>query len=410
MAQPSAYEQYVLELLNRARSDPGAEATRLGIGLNDGLPAGTLSDTPEQPLAFNPDLIDAAQQHSAWMLANNSFSHTGANGSSPGDRMSAAGYQFSGASGWGENIAIEYGSSTSLDQAMADTLETMLFKSPGHRTNILDGDFREVGVGLGTGDYQGQSAVDLTQDFADSGSLPFLTGVAYTDLNGDNFYEPGEGLGGLSVKATSNTGAVYQTTTWDAGGYQLQVPAGTYQVTFSGGALTSPVTETATIGSQNVELDLERSPTNTTPATTTSSPPESTASGDQATGSKGANPPADSPPVPSQHDTLTLGLSEVSSRGNLQFIAYLDGHQLGSGPQTVDVQRSAGSSESFTFSGSWGPGPHDLEIDLIGRGSNRPHGKLYVDNVIYDGATTSIGAILHGDQDYTMTVPALHGG
>ena len=129
MAQPSAYEQYMLELMNHARSNPGAEAARLGIGLNDGVAAGTLSGAPEQPLAFNPQLIDAAQQHSAWMLATDTFSHTGANGSSPGDRMNAAGYGFNGAWGWGENIAIQYGPGVTLDQGMADTLEAMLFKA-----------------------------------------------------------------------------------------------------------------------------------------------------------------------------------------------------------------------------------------------------------------------------------------
>ena len=31
MAQPTAYEQYFLELVNRARANPGAEAKRLGL-------------------------------------------------------------------------------------------------------------------------------------------------------------------------------------------------------------------------------------------------------------------------------------------------------------------------------------------------------------------------------------------
>src|ERR1700759_265966 len=123
MAEPSAYEQYLLELVNAARANPTATASSLGIGLNDGLPAGTISGTPEAPLAFNPSLISAAQQHSAWMLANNTFSHTGAGGSSPGDRMTAAGYTFTGSWAWGENIAITYGAGTSLSTATVVSLE-----------------------------------------------------------------------------------------------------------------------------------------------------------------------------------------------------------------------------------------------------------------------------------------------
>ena len=54
MAQPTAFEQYFLELVNRARLDPAAEAARLGIGLNDGLAAGTITTAAKAPLAFNP--------------------------------------------------------------------------------------------------------------------------------------------------------------------------------------------------------------------------------------------------------------------------------------------------------------------------------------------------------------------
>jgi hypothetical protein len=65
MVEPTAYEQYILELINRARANPGAEAARLGIDLNQGLAAGTISTAAKQPLAFNPLLIDAARGHSA---------------------------------------------------------------------------------------------------------------------------------------------------------------------------------------------------------------------------------------------------------------------------------------------------------------------------------------------------------
>lgn len=97
--EPTEYEQLMLELINRARADPLGEAARLGIGLNDGLPAGSISGEPKQALAFNAILISAARGHSQWMLDVDQFSHTGVNGSSPGDRMSAASYPFAGAGG-----------------------------------------------------------------------------------------------------------------------------------------------------------------------------------------------------------------------------------------------------------------------------------------------------------------------
>ena len=42
-ATPTNDEQYMLELINRARANPAAEAATYGIDLNEGLSAGTIS-------------------------------------------------------------------------------------------------------------------------------------------------------------------------------------------------------------------------------------------------------------------------------------------------------------------------------------------------------------------------------
>src|SRR4051812_48822413 len=91
-AYPTALEQYVVELINRGRANPSAEAQRYGVALNEGLAAGTISTAAKQPLAVNPYLTDGARNHSGWMLDTGTFSHTGSGGSNPGGRMSAAGY------------------------------------------------------------------------------------------------------------------------------------------------------------------------------------------------------------------------------------------------------------------------------------------------------------------------------
>ncbi len=255
MAEPTAFEQYLLELINRARLDPTAEAARFGIGLNDGLAAGTISAAAKAPLAFNPLLVDAARDHSAWMLATDTFAHTGAGGSSPGDRMRAAGYTFTGSWTWGENIALRSGT---ISAATVELLHEQLFESAGHRTNILNASFREAGLGLAQGEYRGFTATDVTEAFAKSGSAVFLTGVAFDDADGDRFYDPGEGLGGITLSIRNTvTGTVATSTTWSAGGYQLALGAGSYEVTFTGGALAAPVVRGVTIGGSNVKLDLD---------------------------------------------------------------------------------------------------------------------------------------------------------
>ncbi len=256
MAQFSSYEQYMLELINLARLDPAAEAQRRGIDLNQGLAAGTISTASKQPLAGNDLLGTAAANHSLWMLATDTFSHTGANGSSPGARMTAAGYKFTGSWTWGENIVWR---GTTGTIGMLDTVtreENSLFLSAGHRANLLNPNFREIGIGIETGEYNGYNAVMATQNFAKSGTLPFLTGVAYVDSDANRFYTPGEGRGGIRVDARLAGGATTAATTAAAGGYQAQLAAGTYEVTLSGTGLAKPLGATLAIGSENVKLDL----------------------------------------------------------------------------------------------------------------------------------------------------------
>lgn len=88
-------------------------------------------------LTANATLAKAAQAHSADMAAHQNMSHTGSDGSSPGDRITRAGYSWSA---YGENVA--YGYSTP-EQVMAGWMS-----SPGHRANILNCSYKEIGVGL----------------------------------------------------------------------------------------------------------------------------------------------------------------------------------------------------------------------------------------------------------------------
>lgn len=251
----TSYEQYMLELVNRARADPGAEASRLGIDLNQGLPAGTLVDTPKQPLAFHSALIDSSRAHSTWMLDNDVFSHTGVNGSSAGDRMTAAGYPFSGSWTWGENIAYKATTAPSFDQsAYTLDLHNNLFLSPGHRENILKDSFDEIGIGLINGDYDGYNSWMGTQNFAASGGTPgpLLTGVVYDDSNSNGFYDPGEGASGVTIRLSDGS----ETTTSATGGYALPYSGSGSQVaTFFGGSVGAAINQNFVATGKNVKLD-----------------------------------------------------------------------------------------------------------------------------------------------------------
>lgn len=253
----------MLELINRGRMDPTAEAQRLGIGLNDNLSPGTINGSAKQPLAFTPTLNISSDAHSTSMLSGNYFSHTGSDGSTVSDRVFAAGWEAAAGSGWtvGENISYRASSanSTGFNASTIESHHNGLFLSAGHRTNLMSDRFSEIGIGQVVGAYTTSSGTTypftsmLTQNFADGGRT-YITGVVLDDKDNDQFYDIGEGLGSIQVTATSSGGS-FSTQTWDAGGYSLNVTAGTYTVTFSGGNLSQTITKQVVVGNDNVKID-----------------------------------------------------------------------------------------------------------------------------------------------------------
>ncbi|MYV68841.1 RNA polymerase, partial [Streptomyces sp. SID2131] len=93
------------------------------------------------PVTGNSLLARAAQGHSDDMAARDFFDHTNPDGAGPGERVTATGY---GWSTYGENIA--------MGQRTAEQVMESWMNSPGHRANILNCSFKELGVGLHTGD------------------------------------------------------------------------------------------------------------------------------------------------------------------------------------------------------------------------------------------------------------------
>ena len=239
-------EQYLLELINRARLDPVAEAERYDLSLNDNLASGTISGEALQVLAPNASLEDAATAHSEWMLRNDTFSHTGNNGSSAGDRMAASGYDFTGTWTWRENLAW-IGSTAGINQAQAiEQHYEGLYRSSGHRANTFAEGISEIGIGQVVGDFtQGGRSYNssmLTENFAASGDSTFVTGVAYNDTDGNSFYSIGEGQSDVWFEINDGT-----TATASAGGY-------TYDVGQAGNADVSIGTGNTTLA--NVTIDM----------------------------------------------------------------------------------------------------------------------------------------------------------
>ncbi|MFF2142373.1 CAP domain-containing protein [Kitasatospora sp. NPDC058190] len=113
----SSYAQQVVDLVN-------AERAKAGCG----------------PVAAEPRLASAAQSHSDDMADRNYFDHASPEGYHADHRIEAAGYSWST---WGENIA----------RGQKDPAAVMdaWMNSPGHRANILNCAFKQLGVGVRTG-------------------------------------------------------------------------------------------------------------------------------------------------------------------------------------------------------------------------------------------------------------------
>jgi uncharacterized protein YkwD len=90
---------------------------------------------PAPPLSLAPALTRAAHAHSQDMVARDFFSHTGSDGSTPGERVTRAGYRWKMV---GENIA-------SGVRTPRDVVAGWL-ASPHHCANIMTAGFRQMGV------------------------------------------------------------------------------------------------------------------------------------------------------------------------------------------------------------------------------------------------------------------------
>ena len=113
--EDNAFEQRVLELINEERRKAGLGA-----------------------VAYNGALDNSAEKHASHMSLVGKMAHDGIGDGDPGERARAEGWR----KAWGENVAT---GQTSPEQVVAEWM-----RSPSHRKNILDPNFRNMGVGYVT--------------------------------------------------------------------------------------------------------------------------------------------------------------------------------------------------------------------------------------------------------------------
>jgi subtilisin-like proprotein convertase family protein len=307
IGDPTAEEQLLLELMNRARLHPAEEGDRIFVDYGEKRVTQAtnffLAQRPgveftraenrdafhgyaaKPPVAFSGKLIASARGHSALMKQYDQQSHriSDANGDpllGPGGvpvepdlrgRVVAAGYSgtFLGESVFSyadDMVHAHAGFAVDFGQPVP-TGETRPYL--GHRLNLMgfDGDpardYREVGVGV-IEDSNAATSVGpriVTIDFAIPAADPtvFVTGVAYDDVNGNGFYDLGEGLAGVRVDL--DVGGAFAVTS-SSGGYAIPVfgAPGTVHVTTSGVSVIGTQTVAVDVTTANVKVDFNRPP------------------------------------------------------------------------------------------------------------------------------------------------------
>ena len=107
------YDEQILNLINQERSKEGLSL-----------------------LSWHSQLDIAAESYSQDMALQDFHGHTGSDGSTPGDRITAEGYQWSQ---WAENIGAGY-------ETPEAVVEGWMNSTP-HRDNILNSELEDIGIG-----------------------------------------------------------------------------------------------------------------------------------------------------------------------------------------------------------------------------------------------------------------------
>ncbi len=256
--EPSPLETLMLEYINRCRANPPAEAKLLVQGK---LPSNSVdlemfqremaAFEPVPPVVFDLPLLKAARWHSYYNLKNGlghieTPGRPGFTGRTPSERVRRAGAAGTGAS---ENATAGMNdpwichSGFVMDVGLGPG---GMQPERGHRRNILDRQWRIVGVGAVPDN--GNEVFACTHNFTQS-SQRWVGGVVLNDRNRNRFYDIGEGISGIPL-ATSEG----KLNSWQSGAYALPIPTESAKLTVKLDGKAYAVILPA--GQENVKFDV----------------------------------------------------------------------------------------------------------------------------------------------------------
>lgn len=115
------------------------------------------------PLDINSQLSHAAATKAGDMFANDYWAHNSPSGKTPWSFITSADYRYLAA---GENLARDF--------TNPEAVVTAWMNSPSHRTNLLDENFREIGVAVASGKLGGREGTLVVQMFGSRGDIGVL--------------------------------------------------------------------------------------------------------------------------------------------------------------------------------------------------------------------------------------------
>lgn len=270
-SHPDGNEQQAIWLMNRARTNPSQEGFWLAntddpevAGGRDYFGVNLVKlqsefDTynPKPPAAFDVRLYNAAKAHSDDLITRDAQDHNGQI-----DRVAAAGFSW-----WGYRGNVFAYASSSINTHAAWNIDwgnndDGMQDGRDHRMAVMsqDGDYTNVGIAMAPDNdpQTGVGPIVATGNYCYAGNAPdhynrFLVGTVWEDTDSDSIYDPGEGIGGVTVRPAQGD---FYATTANSGGFALPITTtGTYSVTFN---KTGSVDETKsiTVGNDSVLLDL----------------------------------------------------------------------------------------------------------------------------------------------------------
>ncbi|MGD9365293.1 MAG: SdrD B-like domain-containing protein [Desulfobacteraceae bacterium] len=276
---PDGNEQQLMWFMNRARANPSQEGAWLAAtgdpDVEDAIDTWEVDLTVLQnefdtydakpPAAFDVRLYNAARDHAEALIARDSQDHLG-----QFELINDYNFYYYQARAVVFSYTLHplFGhAGFNIDWGPDDGDGTGMQPDRGHRMAIMsvDGEYTNVGYAM-VPEFDPDTGVGplvTTGDFcmANPGYADhynrFLVGTVWQDANGNDQYDPGEGMGGITVMPDSGT---YFAITANSGGYAFPIlSAGTYEVTFSGFGITPAISRTSVVGGESVLLDLKYS-------------------------------------------------------------------------------------------------------------------------------------------------------